>query len=143
MKGCRKCKSYKPLNEYYFHPMMADGHLNICKECVRIRVCNYAKTEAGKEIERRRQKSQRRKIWSLKYQKIRRSRDKAKYKSRTWVSNALRDGRLSRKPCEVCGIEKVEAHHPDYSKPKVIRWLCKKHHHEIHPQFTRKYKYGK
>lgn len=40
---------------------------------------------------------------------------------------AMRNGALKKKPC-FCGTTKVEAHHPDYSKPLKIKWLCKKHH---------------
>ena len=44
----------------------------------------------------------------------------------------IRMGRLVRKPCEVCGELKVEAHHDDYHKPFEVRWLCGKHHREHH-----------
>jgi len=55
-----------------------------------------------------------------------------KKKASTAVGNALRDGRLFRKPCEVCGSLKVQAHHDDYSKPLDVRWLCVAHHAEHH-----------
>jgi hypothetical protein len=45
---------------------------------------------------------------------------------------AIRAGILLRKPCEVCGKEKVDAHHDDYMKPLDVRWLCRKHHNEHH-----------
>ena len=48
------------------------------------------------------------------------------------VEYALANGSLLREPCEVCGAEKVDAHHDDYSKPLSVRWLCRKHHLEHH-----------
>jgi hypothetical protein len=39
---------------------------------------------------------------------------------------------LIRKPCEVCSNPKSQAHHDDYTKPLDIRWLCRKHHLQIH-----------
>lgn len=47
------------------------------------------------------------------------------------TGNAIRDGRLVRQPCEVCG-SRAEAHHDDYSKPLDVRWLCKTHHTAWH-----------
>jgi hypothetical protein len=44
------------------------------------------------------------------------------------TGNAIRDGRLARQPCEVCGNPKTQAHHDDYSKPLDVRWLCVVHH---------------
>jgi hypothetical protein len=44
----------------------------------------------------------------------------------------IKMGRLIRKPCEVCGELKVEAHHDDYHKAFEVRWLCAKHHREHH-----------
>lgn len=64
------------------------------------------------------------------------ARDPHKRKARNAVNNALRDGKLKRGPCEVCGSKKVTAHHEDYSKPLQVRWLCPLHHAAEH----RKYK---
>lgn len=36
-------------------------------------------------------------------------------------------------PCVVPGcIRKADRHHPDYSKPTEIKWLCREHHQQIH-----------
>lgn len=56
-----------------------------------------------------------------------------KANARRKVFIALRNGSLKKKGCVVCGIlERVHAHHDDYSKPLDIVWLCLKHHQELH-----------
>lgn len=57
-----------------------------------------------------------------------RARNRTKVNARQMVYIAVRDGRLTRTACEVCGAEKVEGHHEDYSKPLDVRWLCVVHH---------------
>jgi hypothetical protein len=47
------------------------------------------------------------------------------------VRQALRLGVIQREPCAMCGREAV-AHHPDYSKPLDIQWLCQSHHMAEH-----------
>ena len=55
-----------------------------------------------------------------------------KENSRSIFSNAITSGKIIKKPCEVCGIEKSEGHHKDYSKPFEVMWLCRRHHNEWH-----------
>lgn len=47
------------------------------------------------------------------------------------VNNAIRDGKLQRQPCFICG-EKAQAHHPDYDRPLDVTWLCPEHHKAAH-----------
>lgn len=63
---------------------------------------------------------------------FRADREAQKRRARGMVHRAVRDGVLSRQPCGVCGVERTEAHHEDYSKPLEVRWLCKRHHEEAH-----------
>jgi hypothetical protein len=51
------------------------------------------------------------------------------------VHNAIRDGRLTRQPCEICGAANTDAHHDDYSLPLDVRWLCRKHHGQQHRRY--------
>lgn len=48
------------------------------------------------------------------------------------VKKAREAGELTAQPCEICGKEKAEAHHDDYSKPLEVRWLCRSHHGQHH-----------
>ena len=59
-----------------------------------------------------------------------------KYKARYMAKNAITQGKLKRKSCQVCGEENAQAHHEDYSKPLDITWLCFKHHIEVHGKAT-------
>ena len=67
----------------------------------------------------------------------RRGRDKPKGgdkdHARSLLQAAVRRGYIERKSCEVCGA-KAQAHHDDHGKPYDIRWLCPKHHAEVHRQ---------
>ncbi len=37
-----------------------------------------------------------------------------------------------KKPCEICGSLKSQAHHDDYAKPLEVRWFCYEHHTQHH-----------
>ena len=48
-------------------------------------------------------------------------------------AHVCRDGgKLIKQSCEQCGDENSQIHHDDYSKPLEIKWLCRKHHLELH-----------
>jgi hypothetical protein len=62
-----------------------------------------------------------------------RKRNPEKYKAHYLVKEALKSGRLKRQPCKECGeVNHVHGHHPDYTRPLYVIWLCAKHHHYIH-----------
>lgn len=63
--------------------------------------------------------------------------DPEKNKIRKRTQAAVRAGKLVRKPCEVCGEEKVHAHHKTYDaeNPFDIQWLCARHHGEAHSKY--------
>jgi hypothetical protein len=49
---------------------------------------------------------------------------------RAATAKLLRQGKMKRQPCEVCGARETLVHHIDYSDPEHIRWLCKCHKSE-------------
>lgn len=144
-KGCFKCGEVKPLTEFYKHPQMADGYVNKCKECNKKDVStHYHDTSSErKEYERKRLHDPHRIEARIQYRKDNPeafSKGNAAYRKRhpekaiahSMVNNAIRDGKLFKTPCQICGDLEVEGHHPDYSKPLDVTWLCKVHHLAAH-----------
>jgi hypothetical protein len=41
-------------------------------------------------------------------------------------------GKLRQKPCRRCGDANSERHHPDYSRPLFVIWLCRPCHLKLH-----------
>lgn len=52
--------------------------------------------------------------------------------ARSILNHYLRDKKIKRQPCEVCGNERTEAHHDNYDKPLEVRWLCFSCHRKWH-----------
>lgn len=60
---------------------------------------------------------------------------KAANRARQAVARAIRLGKLKRGRCEKCGTRRdVHGHHPNYSRPLHVRWLCRSHHEALHAQ---------
>lgn len=49
--------------------------------------------------------------------------------ARTVANMAVRRGQIPRRPCEIPGCKApADKHHPDYSRPLEVQWLCQAHH---------------
>lgn len=57
---------------------------------------------------------------------------KKRRKARSILNHYLRDKKIARPKCEVCGDKQTEAHHDDYNKPLDVRWFCFTHHRQYH-----------
>lgn len=138
MKRCFKCGDQKPLSEFYNHPRMADGHLGKCKTCTKLdsvirRATNLERIKAYDNSRARLpHRKEGRKKW-------RATADKDKMSARVAAIRAYRKGIIKRTPCVECGGKASDMHHPDYSRPLNVVWLCVKCHHAKH----RKYDYSK
>src|SRR5688572_12175546 len=147
MKTCVKCRNEKPAESFYRHTSAKDGLRSACKECVAITCAKYREQNRDrcKAYDSLRNRSEHRldskkayrrteagKAVTRKASAAKRLRSPLKYAAVSAVGRAVRDGKLSKQPCEVCGGTNVEAHHDDYSKPLDIRWLCVEHHREHH-----------
>jgi hypothetical protein len=125
MKKCFKCNAIKDLSDFYPHKKMPDGHLNKCKECNRKdsalqlekNKLNPEWLEKEKERVRKKQLAKKGHPKTLIYAEVKRR---------------IHSGEIIKKPCEVCGKEKVQGHHEDYAKPYDLVWLCVRHHQDRH-----------
>lgn len=139
MRTCKKCGEEKPIAEYYKHPKCKDGHDTKCKVCAR-KLATAAREnniESARAYDRERSKLPHRQELNRQNTRRYRKENEKRYRCNTSVNNALRDGRLKKLPCWICGSEKVEAHHPDYDAPLSVVWLCAVHHKEIHLKHPR------
>ena len=133
-KTCFKCGEEKPLDDFYIHSRMLDGHLNKCKECTKrdVRLHRRTNGERAREYDRKRNKIRAKTKAKREYQSAYGRANRIKRRAQGRVRRAIADGRIARQPCEVCGNTNSEAHHDDYSRPLDVRWLCRAHHAELH-----------
>lgn len=133
MKTCFKCGQQKERSEFYAHPRMADGLLGKCKECAKrdVHLNRLDNPERLSSYERSRYQNPARKKTVSESIKRQRQRNPQKSWCRQRTARAVKSGILKKTPCCVCGAEKVQAHHEDYSKPLEVKWMCFKCHREV------------
>lgn len=128
-KACFKCGETKPLSDFYRHPMMADGHLNKCKECNKKDVTENRNDNLEYYRRYDRERGSRHTAEATRRY---RSENPKKYKAHCIVRDAVKVGTLVPQPCECCGEVPAHAHHCDYDKPLEVMWLCPLHHVDWH-----------
>ncbi len=139
-KECFKCKTIKPLTEFYKHSEMADGHLNKCKACAKNDVGKHRSENLDRirQYDRDRGKLDHRIKLATEMTRSWRAEDKRRQTAHTAVAKAIRNGVLTRMPCERCGAVKSEGHHEDYDKPLDVMWLCQPCHKQRHKEILKK-----
>lgn len=134
LKTCFKCLVAKPRTEFYPHKMMGDGLLGKCKRCTRLDVRSNRASRPeyykGYDRDRYRNNLARKAATIARFRRAHAAHPERK-KASTAVARAIRAGRLVPQPCWVCG-EMAQAHHPDYSRPLDVVWLCILHHRQAH-----------
>lgn len=140
---CKACKEEKNENEFYAND-------KTCKVCRRAMVKANREKNADyyRQYDKDRFKNDPRvKERHKRYAQTERGKNSAAKAKRKYIEqnpikrgahiitgNAIRDGILIKKPCEICGCTTVHAHHDDYAYPLSVRWLCAKHHKEWHSE---------
>ncbi|KKL75825.1 hypothetical protein LCGC14_2051050 [marine sediment metagenome] len=132
MKQCTKCKGKKEPSEFYKDKRCKDGLKCWCKECLH----KYRQSEPGKEVRQKYRQSGAGRESSRRSNQKRRLLHPEKAKANDAVRSMVRAGKITQPfLCERCFKEcKPEAHHPDYTKPMEIEWLCRPCHIETHKE---------
>lgn len=137
---CKSCLCEKPVNAFYA------SNRTRCKDCVKASANTYRQEnlERVRSYDRMRGALPHRVAARAEYSKTQAFAQSHAASARRWsdlhperrkanvlVGNAVRDGRLQKQPCHVCGSA-AEAHHPDYDRPLDVVWLCRPHHKQAH-----------
>lgn len=139
---CKECRETKPVSAYYA------SNRSSCKECVKaaVRANRAAKADYYRAYDRVRYRNDpaRREhciamgrtvpmAERVRKQRERRRAEPEKNAARLRLKRAVDKGQLTRKPCYFCGMAgRTEAHHPDYSHPLDVFWLCSGCHGKLH-----------
>lgn len=148
MIKCPDCNEEKPESAFGRNARRENGLMLYCRTCTAVRAAAYrVKTGLKKPVGWTRKTGdmqEYRRAWNdahpgygvvSKRRWLLKNPERAAAKEKTWT--AIRYGKLKKLPCAECGNADVQAHHPDYSKPLEVVWLCVDHHHEIHRELRR------
>ena len=152
-KQCFKCMRHLPLDDFYRHSKMADGHLGKCKECTKAdvnknRAANleyyqqYDRHRFQYELERRSLQLDQMREWAKnnpeKLAEVKsqwQARNPEKRQCHLSLASAIAKGTLVKSAsCQSCGTSegRIQGHHPDYTKPIDVMWLCATCHSRQH-----------
>ena len=132
---CGLCGREKPLEEYQRNKSNPLGRAYWCKECRRefdrqrnlrpdrrLYIKQWEQSERGKQLRAISRKKDR-------------QQNKDKYRARRLLNKLIKEDVIEKMVCEICG-KTGTGHHPDYSKPVEVVWLCRKHHAELNRKLT-------
>jgi hypothetical protein len=133
-KPCCHCKEVKPLAEFYSTKRGNNGtwYSGRCRPCHLAHCKALRDCPNGKEVYRVWTQSESGKVSVKKRMEKWAAANKQKNIAHYTVCNAIRDNRLKRQPCRVCGKPNGEAHHISYDDPYNLDWLCKTCHFDAH-----------
>jgi|SRR6185369_3774876 len=140
---CKHCAQDKPAEGFY------KSSPTKCKECTKAAVKQHrqANLERVRSYDRMRSSQAHRIAARAEYAKTLAYSESHEAAAQRWaakhperrkasiaVGNAIRDGKLI--PWPVCAVpecdSKPQGHHPDYTRPLDVVWLCPPHHKSAH-----------
>lgn len=140
---CRTCERVCAADDFYV------SNKTQCKECVKARARenraakqdyyrNYDRVRYREHPGRREMAKAQSAALGREYfadaQRRSRQQEPEKHKARRAVAYAVSTGKITRASgCYFCGSgQRLQAHHPDYSRPLDVFWLCPKCHGKLH-----------
>lgn len=141
---CTKCGDEKEQEEFPIDKRKKNGLSSWCRKC---HYFNWRIIYKGKKLadyrERDRERAKNRRVNNPGYKTKEYTKYRQKFpekvKAQQLLNQAIRQGKIKRSPCEVCGEKRkyrVHAHHDDYKKPLEVRFLCSIHHKQSHQKIN-------
>lgn|SRR5574343_46402 len=139
-RKCARCNKYKEPDCFYTNTRLKGGLSSYCRQCQK----EYNRTRIDKLF------TDNQNTANIEYQKkyYLKNKDKIYQYKKEYNAKHIQEQRVRgrfnyyRKKnnikapelCELCGRSgvKIHPHHPDYSKPLDVQWLCKSCHQKIH-----------
>ena len=140
---CKQCNTAKEAGDFY------TSNKSRCKECIKagVRSNRAANLDHYRSFDRARASQPHRVTARQNYQQTKAFAESHAAAAKRWAAkhperrkanialdNAVRDGLVV--PWPVCAVpeccSKPHGHHPDYSRPLDVVWLCDGHHKEAH-----------
>ncbi len=123
-RKCLVCNKTKPTEK-----IRNKGKSDVCQQCY-----DYRRNSIPHRKEYlKKYRSEHRDYFNKKHKEWR-ERNKKQFSVNMKFNDLKKTWVVTPKPCVVCGIEKTEAHHPDYDFPYCVVWLC----HKCHGRVTNK-----
>lgn len=143
LKTCTHCGEMKPLGEFHHDICRPDGHRSSCRVCdqAKQRAKYAANPEYHRDLARIRaerhpgrdaERAKRRERWRTRFKSA-----PEKLAANLMLRDAVHYGSVVKPAiCQGCGKEcsgrRLHGHHPDYSKPLEVLWLCHSCHRLLH-----------
>lgn len=124
---CERCQTEKPLEEFYRNRSRPQGRSYWCKDCCKL----YERLPHRKGRHTKWRNSPKGKLKTKQYSQEHYQGEKPKQKARSAIHRLIKMGIVKRMPCEICGDGNSQGHHPNYSKPLEVMWLCQSHHYDL------------
>jgi len=118
-KTCSRCNQRKKANTVNFKPQkqLKSRLTAICRACKQIEDRIYSRKYRLLHPEWKKENNAKNKELVSECVRAWRKNNPEKYKTMLIYKKALRNKKIIKQPCVICGEEKVDGHHCDYSKP--------------------------